>query len=326
MKTRTLTGHSGCRVELIERDDKLLVRKTSKSCHYNQRLFRQCVKQQQYEDTLFRAPTVYHWSYEKGLFYFEMEYVNGLPLYEYVRSLDVNNIDQVARQFVHHLIPRNVECWTRDYAVLTKIASLQDRLAASNGNIRDALAMLNRFPWRLWSRSPCHGDLTFENIIYDRGRYYLIDFLDSFADSWLIDVAKLLQDLEVYWSYRNTNVDHNVRLRCHLLKNMVVNRILLLEHGFDVLLTVYHLLLLHLLRIVPYIRTVHAEAVVNAGIEKVMVVINQMLKEYGYGHVDNSVRREIDSISEHEAQMAAHASGRKTDDSEVHRSDGLVSF
>lgn len=39
----------------------------------------------------------------------------------------------------------------------------------------------------------CHGDLTFSNILFNGNNYYLIDFLDSFLESPLLDLVKIRQ-------------------------------------------------------------------------------------------------------------------------------------
>lgn len=46
----------------------------------------------------------------------------------------------------------------------------------------------------------CHGDLTFSNILFNGNNYYLIDFLDSFIESPLLDIVKLRQDTAWLWS------------------------------------------------------------------------------------------------------------------------------
>lgn len=46
----------------------------------------------------------------------------------------------------------------------------------------------------------CHGDLTFSNILFNGNNYYLIDFLDSFIESPLLDVVKIRQDSAFLWS------------------------------------------------------------------------------------------------------------------------------
>jgi thiamine kinase-like enzyme len=46
----------------------------------------------------------------------------------------------------------------------------------------------------------CHGDLTFSNILFNGNNYYLIDFLDSFIESPLLDIVKIRQDSAYLWS------------------------------------------------------------------------------------------------------------------------------
>ena len=46
----------------------------------------------------------------------------------------------------------------------------------------------------------CHGDLTFSNILFNGNNYYLIDFLDSFIESPLLDLVKIRQDSKYEWS------------------------------------------------------------------------------------------------------------------------------
>ena len=46
----------------------------------------------------------------------------------------------------------------------------------------------------------CHGDLTFSNILFSGNDYYLIDFLDSFVESPLLDIVKIRQDSAYLWS------------------------------------------------------------------------------------------------------------------------------
>ena len=48
----------------------------------------------------------------------------------------------------------------------------------------------------------CHGDLTFNNIIFHKNRLFFIDFLDSYIDSFFCDLVKLKQDLYHLWSLK----------------------------------------------------------------------------------------------------------------------------
>jgi thiamine kinase-like enzyme len=49
----------------------------------------------------------------------------------------------------------------------------------------------------------CHGDFTFSNmIVSENGDICLIDFLETFLETPLQDIAKLMQELKYYWSLR----------------------------------------------------------------------------------------------------------------------------
>lgn len=103
------------------------------------------------------------------------------------------------------------------------------------------------------SKSPCHGDLTLENIIVSSTKkLYLIDFLDSFYDSWMIDLAKLLQDLELGWSFRNYEENMTRNLRLLVAKETLFEEINKMDNSEVIIETLYHLLLLNVLRIYPY--------------------------------------------------------------------------
>ena len=88
---------------------------------------------------------------------------------------------------------------------------------------------------------------TLENILITRDRkLYLIDFLDSFYNSWMIDVAKILQDVDLKWSYRNSETNQNLEIRLLIAKLSLTNEILRLPNGRDKLNTIYHILLLNI--------------------------------------------------------------------------------
>ena len=101
--------------------------------------------------------------------------------------------------------------------------------------------------------SECHGDMTLENMIIQDGEIYLIDFLDSFYNSWLIDVAKILQDADVLWSYRTyEKLNANLKIKLIILKQLIIEQLLTFRDGKYLVGEVYHILLLNLMRIIPY--------------------------------------------------------------------------
>ena len=55
----------------------------------------------------------------------------------------------------------------------------------------------------------CHGDMTLSNMIFNDNEVYLIDFLDSFIETPLMDIVKLRQDTKYNWSYLLINDNKN---------------------------------------------------------------------------------------------------------------------
>lgn len=108
------------------------------------------------------------------------------------------------------------------------------------------------YKWDYIQHSQCHGDLTLENIIVSNNDLYLIDFLDSFYDSWQIDIAKILQDIEIFWHYRKDKMDNNLFIRLLVLKRILLKKLIKIKDGEKIIESIYHILLLNLLRILPY--------------------------------------------------------------------------
>ena len=57
----------------------------------------------------------------------------------------------------------------------------------------------------------CHGDLTLSNMLIDHSfmKIYLIDFLDSFIESPIIDMVKIRQDTCFYWTLQLSNFNYD---------------------------------------------------------------------------------------------------------------------
>lgn len=97
----------------------------------------------------------------------------------------------------------------------------------------------------------CHGDLTLSNIIFStEGGCQLIDFLDSFIESPLQDVAKIRQDFEFGWSFRR--MDENSILKAKIFcKSFMPRAVLDIERLYPLASKIF--LHMTLLRICPYV-------------------------------------------------------------------------
>jgi tRNA A-37 threonylcarbamoyl transferase component Bud32 len=241
-----LKGHSGCKVLLIEKN---VVRKISSSNLYNQRLISQMDKQKKFSHDIIKTPRIIDSGItDDGNFYFDMEYIKGINLCEYFRKNSSNDCIKI----IKILTNRN-----KNYKINIK-NEIKEKLNSLKVNKEDHEMILS-CDWIVDS-GYCHGDLTFENIIISNSDLYLIDFLDSFVDAPIIDESKLLQDSFCYWSFSDSLYVPKTKLFkiCELFDTK--------QH--------FCMLLVHLLRIIPYADQKKKE-VVLCMMENVKNKINQ---------------------------------------------------
>ena len=91
----------------------------------------------------------------------------------------------------------------------------------------------------------------------------------------MIDIAKLLQDLELGWSYRHEQISENLKIRLLIGKEALLENISLLEDGDEKIKQIYHILLLNVLRIVPYTKDKETEIFLQNSIQKILKIIAQ---------------------------------------------------
>jgi thiamine kinase-like enzyme len=277
MKDIKLVGHSGCKLEINDNNGRLFVTKTSKNKEYNKRLKEQCDKQKMFKNNFFKAPIVFESCCNKdGLFNFSMEYINGLTVSEYFRNIEIGNIEDLVKIFFE-IIPdnNNFDDGAGDIFI-SKIKELEEKINIKNNKfLSDVFCKLKKFDWSYCVNSNCHGDMTLENIILSDDKLYLIDFLDSFYNSWMIDVAKILQDIECKWSYRfDRKTDENLETRLLIFRQLLLKKIISLKDGDKILNTIYCILLINLLRIIPYTNDSLTSEYLKNEIEKIFKKIN----------------------------------------------------
>lgn len=262
-------GHSGCQVYTTYANGGLVIRKVSSNQEYNIRLEAQYSKQKAYSGVDLKTPAIFNSGYIDNLFFFDMEYIRGVQLSEYIQYIQIDECLEFLKYILSSLPKQYVYSQCNSTIFRQKIIDLEKKLP-KNTIIEKALHILNTVNWNLIPQSQCHGDLTFENIIVYRGSLYLIDFLDSFYNSWMIDLAKLLQDIELRWSYRKDAIDNNTHIRLLIIRELFISEIRKLENGAELLDLLYKLLILNLLRIIPYTRNEADRIFVYTALEKIL--------------------------------------------------------
>lgn len=271
MIIKKLTGHSGCNLFLYNEKGITFVRKVSPATSYNTRLKKQYIKQYKFLNKTVSTPEVLNTGYTGECFYFDMTYVSGRTLAEFMSFIPILDIVSFTKTLFEALHCRdNKTTKTTPDIFGKKIADLKTK-TQHIPKCKQAIEYLEKVDWSCVEYSPCHGDLTLENIIVtnDKG-LFLIDFLDSFYNSWMIDVAKLLQDLELGWSYRNETADTNRSFRLHVAREVLLEQLQKLPNSNCAILTIYNLLLLNLVRIYPYTQDQHTLDFLDQSTEHVM--------------------------------------------------------
>lgn len=278
MHVTDLGGHSGCRILLCETEDNsVYVRKISGNLNYNKRLVIQAEKQKAFVNGTVMAPDVLDSGYtEEGLFYFDMEYIQGITLAEYMKTIEIGKVRGLVETIVKKVvIPEAIEGDVDESAFHNKIDMLEKKLIPWNNEIVDqALKILRNHSWRRFVKTACHGDFTLENIIVKDNRLYLIDFLDSFYDSWIMDISTLLQDVQTLWSYRmEEQININTLLRLIVFRDILIDEVR--RSWGDHINEIYYALLFKLIRIYPYIKDRKTYDFLNEKTQSVIRIIGE---------------------------------------------------
>lgn len=277
MNITDLGGHSGCKILLCEKDNnEVFVRKISSDHDYNKRLEIQAEKQAGYSNPNIKVPKVLGMGYtDDGLYFFDMEYVQGITMSEYIKNIEIDKVRSICESIVNNIVNISSDKTEVDESIfINKIESLQDKLHSKNNPIIDeAISLLNKHSWKRFVKTQCHGDLTLENIIIKDGQLYLVDFLDSFYDSWIMDISTIMQDVQTMWSYRHEETEINTKLRLLVFRDILMDTVKAVSPEDYV--EVYYALLLKLIRIFPYTKDQETYEFLNDKTSSIIKIIKE---------------------------------------------------
>ena len=192
---KELHGFSGNQIFLIQTQDKFFVRKIGNISRNIERM--------QALSPSYPLPKIYSVS-EKII---DMEYLHGLDIKSYLKSNNYNKLLDFLLSILDRLSKNAID---KDYTniYVKKLHEISfDEFPFTREQLLDCLP-------KVLPSSDYHGDLTLENIIFtaDRG-FFLIDCVTIEYDSYIFDIAKLRQDLELGWFVRNNNLMYNVKTK-----------------------------------------------------------------------------------------------------------------
>ena len=208
-------GNSGCKIEISNAGGRLIVRKSARAPNYSDRLRLQIDKQQQFlkTNTLEGVHTadVLNTGQDGHCFFAEMTYLPYVDSIEFFSMASKVMIDRVVDQIFGLIdceIAESPQQAVSSDVFVAKIQSVADRLrelgryGVYEKSLSDLIEAFTKLGELSIPVGRSHGDLTFSNIMFapDGQRIGLIDFLDGFIESPVMDVAKLRQDTRCNWT------------------------------------------------------------------------------------------------------------------------------
>ena len=208
---------------------------TKSSFNDDKRLVISATKQKKFKSNFFKKPKVYQIESDS----FQMEYIKGESFSQFFNTATKRDLDFLIKKIDGYLkenIIGNVDI---------PISVFKNKLK-SLPNGEDLLHIFGNKEFINVHVGLSHGDLTFSNMIFAE-ETYLIDFLDSYLESPTIDIVKLRQDTDLFWSLNM--IDENVDLtKIKLCLNYIDSWI---ESNYKI--EDYNILqIINLVRIYPY--------------------------------------------------------------------------
>lgn len=206
-----MQGRSGCPLEVHTEGENAFVKKYSSSTAYNTRLIKQARKQKDFSPAVdfMKAPAVLQWQEANGaeIAWFDMEYIHAEKYSDFLERISVKEIQQLCQKLSNYFnreLEKAIPSAPDTDAFKHKLGELKDKLSQSALYSQDLLqrifAYAEQVPAANIPLKTCHGDFTFSNMLFYEQDIYLLDFLDSFIESPLIDLVKLRQDTCFKWS------------------------------------------------------------------------------------------------------------------------------
>lgn len=277
-------GHSGCRIDIIKENNNIYLEKSSFDSKYVKRLYNQAIKQKEAskkEYQYIRVPEIFKIEKDDKKMIMKMEYVYSKNFIDHFENAGFEQINYFIKAF-DLFIKREVEnskitCLSPNI-ILDKWADIQEKILGNkflseDNEIRNLINKANivinqnhtniHIPVGI-----CHGDLTFSNILFNGNNYYLIDFLDSFIESPIMDMVKLRQDTAYLWSPLMYS-DNYDKTRLKIICNKIDLELDCCFKKYEWYCKYYHIFqLLNFLRILQY-----------AHEEKVIIYLKQKITE-----------------------------------------------
>jgi len=244
-----IQGHSGCEISVCNG----LLKKSSGSNYPIKRLKAQIEKQKLalvaglHKDII--IPKVLKEEFQEG-YSAHMEYFPCSNIIQYLHRASKENLDNLIENlinFIEHGIENSHAKIIDEQKIISKFESIE-----GSSIFREKLDSYLQEDVKI-PTGFCHGDLTLSNVLFipNSSKIVLIDFLDSFIESPIVDIAKIRQDTKHGWSSFIHRVKHDkikTKLSLEYLDKKIVEKFSSLEWFKHCQLFQF----MNLVRILPY--------------------------------------------------------------------------
>ena len=249
-----IEGHSGCKISVCDGS----IKKTTQGTNYPEnRLVLQIKKQKFFNSCSINkniiVPKILREDFDNGYSVF-MEYFPFSNIIQYLHRAGKSDLDFLFKnicKFIDFCLSKCSYTKLDPEIIISKFDSIAKPHPFSLRNkLRTYLNEEVIIPTGL-----CHGDLTLSNILLKQDLYQivLIDFLDSFVESPIVDIAKIRQDTKHGWSsfiYTEKHDKIKTKLSLQYLDEKLVNYF----SNFEFFKHYKLFQFMNLLRILPYAR------------------------------------------------------------------------
>ena len=140
-----------------------------------------------------------------------MEYINGDNIIDYLLNCDKTQLNWLINEIINIINKFISDCdykYINENILLNKINDIKNKINENkfiNNDFKDIFHFLENETHKVKQiKLPiniCHGDLTLCNILIKNKEknIFLIDFLDSFLESPIVDMVKIRQDTKYKW-------------------------------------------------------------------------------------------------------------------------------
>lgn len=186
--------------------------------------------------------------------YYDMEYIPNLDIITYLTNNQVSNLAEFIVDVLDKLSKNSIEA---DFSQVY-FNKLEHFSFGAYGLPFTAEELISKLP-KFLPMSEYHGDFTLQNILYSTNtkNFVLIDPLTTDYASFVFDIAKLRQDLTCKWFIRGGNYffDSKLKILYETLSKFT-------HYNND------YLLILMLIRVLPYCDTVNDQNFLRSEILK----------------------------------------------------------